>query len=60
MFGFELSDEDMDVMKVLDVMKSCVMVLWSEFVFVVFRNRFFRSFGRAILWLFFKFIVMDV
>ena len=60
LFGFELSDEDMDAMKVLDVMKSCATAPWSEFAPVASRNRFLRPLGRAISWLPFKFIAMDV
>jgi len=59
-FGFELSAEDMDAMKSLDVKKSCATAPWSEFEPVAARNRVLRPLGRALSWLPFKFIALDV
>ncbi len=59
-FGFELSAEDVDAMKSLDVKKSCASAPWSEFEPVASRNRVLRPLGRALSWLPFQFIALDV
>lgn len=59
-FDFELSDEDVEAMKVLDVGKSTATAPWSEFAPVAARNRILRPLGRALTWLPFKFIALDV
>jgi len=60
LFSFELSDEDVEDMKVLDVGKSCATAPWSEFAPVASRNRWLRPLGRTLSWPVFKFIAMDV
>jgi diketogulonate reductase-like aldo/keto reductase len=60
LFGFELSEEDIDAMKELDIGKSCATAPWSEFAPVASRNRWLRPLGRALSWPVFKFIAMDV
>ena len=60
LFGFELADEAMDAQTVVDVIQSCATGREHKFTHVTSRNRFLRTLGRAISWLPFKFIAMDV
>lgn len=60
LFRFELSPEDMEAMKSLDVAKSVATAPWSEFEPMASRNRWLRPLGRAVTWLPLKFVSIDV
>lgn len=59
-FDFELSEEDVLEMKILDVGNSTATAPLSHFAPVASRNRWLRPLGRVLSWLPSKFIAIDV